>query len=222
MKEKWIKSFEQLHRAIESYSGATVIYRGVTDIIHDLTPKVGRYKKFKKSGQTLKEEKYMLRLFKDQAIRFLQYKPDSEWDWLAAAQHHGLPTRLLDWTRNPLVAAYFAVRYEHDGDSLIYAFQSRTYVRTENYPDPFKIKAVGKFIPRHVSARISAQAGVFTIHPNPLIPLSPQYLDKLFIDAAFRKDLKRILYRYGIHEATMFPDLDGVCRHIEYLRTDKY
>lgn len=222
MKEKRIKSFEQLHRAIESYSGATVIYRGVTDVNHDLTPKVGRYKKFKKSGQTLKEEKYMLRLFKDQAIRFLQYKPDSEWDWLAAAQHHGLPTRLLDWTRNPLVAAYFAVRHEHDGDSLIYAYQSKTYVRTENYPDPFKRDTVGKLIPRHVSPRITAQAGVFTIHPNPLMPLSSQYLDKLFIDAAFRRDLKRILYRYGIHEATMFPDLDGVCRHIEYLRTDKY
>jgi len=222
MKTKTIKSFVQLHRVIESYSASTVIYRGVKDLAYDLTPKIGRYRKFQRAGDTLKEEKYMLRLFKDQAIRFLLYRPDNEWDWLAAAQHHGLPTRLLDWTRNPLVAAYFAVREEHDGDSAVYAFKSNSYVRTENYPDPFRRDKIGKFIPRHVSPRITAQAGLFTIHPDPLRPLSSKSVDTLIIHSGFRRALKRILYRYGIHEATMFPDLDGVCRHIEYLRTDKY
>jgi hypothetical protein len=40
------------------------------------------------------------------------------------------------------------------------------------------------------------------------------------VPAAARKQLKHTLYRYGIHRASLFPDLDGTARHIEWLRTD--
>ncbi len=51
----------------------------------------------------------MLRHFQEAARPWTADRPDSDIQWLMLAQHHGLPTRLLDWTSNPLVALYFAV-----------------------------------------------------------------------------------------------------------------
>jgi hypothetical protein len=222
MSDIHIARFEELHQSIQSYSGKAVIFRGVSKLSHKLVPKIGRYKFLKKRRETITEEKYMLRLFKDQAIRFLTYSPINDWEWLAIAQHHGMPTRLLDWTRNALVAAYFAVQKPQKADSCIYVFQSSTYIDLKKHTDPFSRDKVGKFIPRHVTNRITAQSGIFTIHPTPLVSFKSERIDRLIISASFRKELKKVLFRYGIHEGTLFPDMDGLCRHIEWMRTDIY
>ena len=91
----------------------------------ELIPKIGRRRK---GGQQLStsSEKYVLKLFKQRTIPHLIRGPADEWEWLSLAQHHGLPTRLLDWTRNPLVALYFAVVESHEGDGAVYAYRSTT------------------------------------------------------------------------------------------------
>ncbi len=146
----------------------------------------------------------------------------TNWEFLALAQHHGMPTRLLDWSRNPLVAAFFAVEEKHNGDSVIYAFHHNTFIQVDENPDPFKRMTVGKFIPNHITPRITAQTGLFTIHPNPREPLNSENIQRWIIPSDSRKALKHALYKYGIHRASLFPDLDGLSKHIEWLRTDEY
>ena len=215
MNEIEIKSFADLHSAVQKHDGRVFIYRGVHSTSYGLIPKLGRCGIDRANIRF--QESRILRLFKEQAVPYLDFNPQDEWDWLALAQHHGLPTRLLDWTRNPLVAAYFAVEGETNGDGLVYAYANRKFIVTHLCPDPLKCKKVGKFIPRHITTRITAQTGVFTIHPNPLEPLESPEIERLIIKHESRNELKRVLDQYGIHRASLFPGLDGLAKHIMQL-----
>ncbi|GAB4191743.1 MAG: hypothetical protein Tsb002_20790 [Wenzhouxiangellaceae bacterium] len=80
-----------------------------------------------------------------------------------------------------------------------------------------------RYIPSHVTQRIIVQNSLFTFHPsNPKEAYEPNNMDKLIIPAKSRKKLKQELYRYGIHEASMFPGLDGLASHLKWMNEKSY
>lgn len=219
MREIEISTFTELHEIIQGYDRRTVVYRGMKSVRFPLLPKIGRIEPPDSIGSREANEKEILRLFKERALRFLDFLPTSDWDWLALGQQHGLPTRLLDWTENPLVACYFAVEEACDDDSVIYVYLNKSYIDVEEYTDPFRHKQVGKFIPRHITPRITTQGGLFTIHPRPYEVFESGELEKITIPNRIRATLKRTLNKYGIDRFSLFPSLDALAAHIEWLQS---
>ena len=221
MKEKIINSFHELHDLVQAFRFKSMIYRGVTNCSHQLVPRIG-WIGMREGHERSKEEWHMFRAFKEQAVPYMSFTPANDWEWLAIAQHHGLPTRLLDWTRNPLVALYFAIVEESQFDSAIYTCIDAPFVDLSKVSSPFDQETVARFVPSHITPRITAQAGVFTVHSKPTEPFEADSVSKVIIPNFLRKEFKQMLHTYGIHRATLFPGLDGVAKNIEWLRTNLY
>jgi hypothetical protein len=104
--ESWLDLHDRLFRSVWQPEinrfRAQLAYRGLSDAGYELTTSLMRL------GPGYEHmEKHLLRNFRKYAHRDAVTN-DSSWNWLTMAQHHGLPTRLMDWTFSPYVAMHFA------------------------------------------------------------------------------------------------------------------
>ena len=204
-----------------------IVFRGQRNQL-PLIPSIGRDK-----GRKLwfSSEIEVLEEFKREALPYLGHTPNNDWQWLSVAQHNRLPTRLLDWTRNPLTALWFAVCKPAKDSSygIVWSFiydVKRIISNTLNQPSPFSIEETFVYFPEHVFPYIQAQSGVFTIHhrekhSNEFVSLeNTQYanlvLRRIEIPAECFPTLRHHLFRIGINPSALFPGLMGLVERIKY------
>lgn len=235
---KYIHKLGQKKNIPEEGTGA-LWFRGQADGSWELKPSIGR--KVEDGGvygsaKDLKDpitEEGLLQRFRRDSYPFVK-RLLTDWEAIILGQHYQLPTRLLDWTRNPLAALFFAAETHLKVDAAIFAYRPRkkwTYhistfegqnPKNTRVPKPLKVKGVKIVFPVLLADRLIVQSGGFTIQdPNDcLMKRGEEDFDEKNLDLLevykwkLPKNCKLTileeLHRVGINRMTLFPGLDGV------------
>ena len=114
----------------------TGVYRGASDACRGLLTSLDRLGGVNPPHAKRHLEAHILRNFLRYSRPHLPTTPVNDWEVLVAAQHHGVPTRLLDWTYSPLVAAHFATTDPHvDRDRAVWRLDWQRVHRAFELPE---------------------------------------------------------------------------------------
>lgn len=236
---EFVRRINQIATSWSKYREFYPWFRGQGDEAWSLVPSI-----YRPENRGFLEEDDFRDDFRRRAWPYLAqvaHEPANEWEWYFLMQHHGLPTRLLDWSESALVALYFALRdavpkrnpavwvldpwalnknVAKKRDTIL----SPSERRAQSYlSEPFSYRPLPRppiaLEPPLKSVRIAAQKGVFTLHGSTTKPLDSYaalrpHLAKIVISSGNVGELKEELSVAGITETTVFPELAALCKEL--------
>jgi hypothetical protein len=240
--ERRVRSWAELHELLFhdmwnedlGLFRSSFAFRGNADASLSLTSGLTRL------GGNVELERQLMRAFRKYA-RQDAVPHDTDWDWLALGQHHGLPTRLLDWTYSPYVALHFVTqnvtKYDRDGIVWMIDYVDAHRHLPKRLSEALEGEGANVFTtelladvaqglqdlddegdgfvlfvePPSFDSRIVNQYALFSVTSPPDLNLA-DFAQRVVIPAELKWEIRDKLDQANITERVLFPGLDGISR----------
>lgn len=222
MVEHTVDSLERFLSFLQVYSEVD-FFRGQSSKENPLIPSIGRFYSYGQEKVLLQFEREIFEDFKRKYSMFSEVRPRNDKEFLFLAQHYGLPTRLLDWTYNPLIALYFACNADFDKDGIVYHCMPFSRSEYDERGDILTFPDLTILVPNLTDVRYKNQNGLFTLYSRPWEDQMSKHANTHYIvPAKVKNHILNKLEKIGMTRSYIMPSLDSLSIEIVQLYSKRY